>query len=74
MTTDLPTLISMIGEEVEAERAADDVQRIVQAAVAWRNARRAACAAPMGDTAVWEALGAAETALTEAVRIAGVQS
>lgn len=38
------------------------------AAVAWREARTKACAAPMGDKAVWVDLGSAETALTEAVK------
>jgi hypothetical protein len=37
------------------------------AAVAWREARLRACAAPLGDPTVWTDLGAAETALSEAV-------
>ncbi|HEV2543028.1 MAG TPA: hypothetical protein VGU70_09760 [Methylobacterium sp.] len=41
--------------------------KVDDAAVAWREARLKACAAPMGDKTVWADLGAAETALSEAV-------
>lgn len=40
---------------------------IEAAAVSWNEARVKACAAPMGDKAVWTDLGAAETALSKAV-------
>lgn len=45
--------------------------KVESAAVAWREARLKACAAPMGDKAVWTDLGAAETALSEAVEALG---
>lgn len=40
---------------------------ILEAAIAWNGARIQACAAPMGDRSVWDRLGAAETALSEAM-------
>jgi|GEM_PF-3410171 len=42
--------------------------KVETAAVTWREARMNACAALMGDKVVWADLGAAETALTEAVK------
>lgn len=45
--------------------------KVESAAVAWREARLRACAAPMGDKAVWTDLGAAETALSDAVETLG---
>lgn len=51
----------------EVARDAMARQKIVMAAVEWRRARIAACAAPLGNAEVWTELGAAETSLSRAV-------